>query len=203
MLAIYHEDVVAQGYISNEKLWEMTGQININKEIWQPKSGWIGHTHRKDDSEPCKAALQWNPQGTRGRDRPRNSWRQTTLNESGKCSWSDLKFIARSREGWRRFVDNLCSWWNYGHYYYYRLLPNPLHFYHHSLITISFTLYSLSYWKSVVKLQVNKSEELCADFIYDHHCEYFRCLYPSCFCMFWVEQLIIRNCVNSLYTVKT
>jgi hypothetical protein len=38
--------------ISNEKLWEMTGQININKEI------------RKDDSEPCKADLQWNPQGT-------------------------------------------------------------------------------------------------------------------------------------------
>jgi hypothetical protein len=25
---------------------------------------------------------------------------------------------ARSREGWRRFVDNLCSWWNYGHHYY-------------------------------------------------------------------------------------
>jgi hypothetical protein len=33
----------------------------------------------------------------------------TTLNESGKQSWSDLRFIARNREGWRRFVDNLCS----------------------------------------------------------------------------------------------
>jgi hypothetical protein len=33
----------------------------------------------------------------------------TTLNESGKHSWSDLRFIARNREGWRRFVDNLCS----------------------------------------------------------------------------------------------
>jgi hypothetical protein len=68
------------------------------------KSSWIGHTLRKDDSEPCKAALQWNPQGTRRRGRPRNSWRRTTLNESGKHSWSDLRFIAR-----RRFVDNLCS----------------------------------------------------------------------------------------------
>jgi ribosomal 50S subunit-associated protein YjgA (DUF615 family) len=47
--------------ISNEKLWEMTGQININKEIRQRKFGWIGHTLRKDDSEPWKAALQWNP----------------------------------------------------------------------------------------------------------------------------------------------
>jgi hypothetical protein len=95
--------------ISNEKLWEMTGQININKGIRKRKFGWNGHTLRKDDSEPCKAALQWNPQGTRGRGRPRNSWRRTTLNGSGKHSWSDLKFITRSREGWRRFVDNLCS----------------------------------------------------------------------------------------------
>jgi hypothetical protein len=95
--------------ISNEKLWEMTDQMNINKEIRQRKFGWIGHTLRKDDSEPCKAALQWNPQGKRARDRPRNSWQRTTLNESGKHSWSDLRFIARNREGWRRFVDNLCS----------------------------------------------------------------------------------------------
>jgi hypothetical protein len=52
--------------ILNEKLWEMTGQININMAI-KLKFGWIGHTFRKDDSESCKAALQWNPQGTRGR----------------------------------------------------------------------------------------------------------------------------------------
>jgi hypothetical protein len=61
--------------ISNEKLWDMTGQININKEIRKCKFGWIVHTHCKDISEPCKAALQWNPQGTRGRGRPRNLWR--------------------------------------------------------------------------------------------------------------------------------
>jgi hypothetical protein len=52
----------------------MTGQININKEIRQLKFGWIGHTLYKDGSEHCKAALQWNPQGTRGRGRLRNSW---------------------------------------------------------------------------------------------------------------------------------
>jgi hypothetical protein len=44
--------------ISNEKLWEMTGQININKEIRQRKFVWIGHTLRKDGSEPCKAAQE-------------------------------------------------------------------------------------------------------------------------------------------------
>jgi hypothetical protein len=113
---------------TSEKLWEMTGQININKEIRQRKFGWVGHTLRKDDSEPCKAALQWNPQGIRGRGRPRNSWRRTTLDESGKHSWSDLRFIVRSREGWRRFVDNICSWWNYGHYYYYHHLLSQVFF---------------------------------------------------------------------------
>jgi hypothetical protein len=108
--------------IFNERLWEMTGQININKEIRMRKFGCIGHTLPKDDSEPCKTALQWNPQDTRGRGRPRNSWWRTALNECGKCSWSDLRLIARSWEGWRRFVDNLCSWWNYRHHYHYLIL---------------------------------------------------------------------------------
>jgi hypothetical protein len=72
--------------ISNERLWEMTGQININKEIRKRKFDWIEHALHKDDSEPCKAALQWNPQGTRGKGRPRNSWRRTTLNKCGRCS---------------------------------------------------------------------------------------------------------------------
>jgi hypothetical protein len=44
--------------ISNEKLWEMTGQINIKKEIRKRKFSWIRHILHKDDSEPCKAALQ-------------------------------------------------------------------------------------------------------------------------------------------------
>jgi hypothetical protein len=94
--------------ISNEKLWEMTGQININKEIRKRKFAGLDTLRKDDNSEPCKAALQWNPQGTRGRGRPRNSWQRTTLNESGKHNWSDLRFTARNRGGWRRFVDNLC-----------------------------------------------------------------------------------------------
>jgi hypothetical protein len=88
------------GYKINEMKWK---EININKEIIKRNLAGLD-TLRKDDSEPCKAALQWNPQGTRGRGTPRNSWRRTALNESGKHSWSDLRFIVRSREGWRRFV---------------------------------------------------------------------------------------------------
>jgi ribosomal 50S subunit-associated protein YjgA (DUF615 family) len=32
----------------------MTGQININKEKRKRKFVWIGHTLRKDDSEPTR-----------------------------------------------------------------------------------------------------------------------------------------------------
>jgi hypothetical protein len=30
---------------SNEKLWEVTGETNINMEIRKRKFGWTGHTH--------------------------------------------------------------------------------------------------------------------------------------------------------------
>jgi hypothetical protein len=40
--------------ISIEKLWEMTGQINFNKEIRKRKFGWIGGTLRKDDSDRAR-----------------------------------------------------------------------------------------------------------------------------------------------------
>jgi hypothetical protein len=81
--------------ISNEKLWEMTGQINNNKEIRKRKFGWIGHTLRKDDSEPYNTALLWNPQVRSGRARPRNSWRRTTLNECGKHRPRRMEMICR------------------------------------------------------------------------------------------------------------
>jgi hypothetical protein len=76
---ILHRKVLAnknykkQGYALTENSSDKC--FIFNKEKRKHKFGWIGHILRNDDSEPCKAALQWNPQGTRGRGRPRNSWR--------------------------------------------------------------------------------------------------------------------------------
>jgi hypothetical protein len=102
--------------ISNEKLWEKTGQIKIDMEIRKRKFRWIGHRLHKHDSKSCKAALQWSPQGTRGR--ARYLWRWNTLKECGKRSWSNLRFIARDWEGWRFVPDGtmykctvLCPAW--------------------------------------------------------------------------------------------
>jgi hypothetical protein len=51
----------------------------------------------------------WNPQGSRKRGRPRNSWQRRTLVEAGKWSWRELRPIARDRRKWKELVDNLCS----------------------------------------------------------------------------------------------
>jgi hypothetical protein len=69
--------------ISNEHLWKATGQEDTNLEIIKRKFRWIGHTLRKEDGEIPKAALLWNPQGSRKRGRPKYSWRRFVIEEAG------------------------------------------------------------------------------------------------------------------------
>ena len=77
--------------ISNKDLWRVTDQEDINLEIRKRKFRWIGHTLRKEDGEISKAALFWNPQGSRKRGRPKNSWRRSVIKEAGR-SWKELSF---------------------------------------------------------------------------------------------------------------
>jgi hypothetical protein len=70
--------------ISSKDLWRVTDQEDINLEITKSKFRWIGHTLRKEDGEIPKAALQWNPQGSRKRGRPMTSWRRSVINEAGR-----------------------------------------------------------------------------------------------------------------------
>jgi hypothetical protein len=60
---------------------EATDQEGINLEIRKRKFSWIGHTLRKDDGEIPKAALLWNPRGSRKRGRPKNSWRRSVIED--------------------------------------------------------------------------------------------------------------------------
>jgi hypothetical protein len=57
----------------------------------------IGHTLRKEDGEILKAALLWNPQGSRKTGRPKNSWRRTVIKEAGR-SWNELRCLADDRQ---------------------------------------------------------------------------------------------------------
>ena len=95
--------------ISNQELWKLTDQVDINLEIRRRKYGWIGHTLRKKADEICHSVLQWNPQGRRQPGRPRVTWRRTVLKECGKQSFGEIKAAAENRIRWRCFIDSLCS----------------------------------------------------------------------------------------------
>jgi Reverse transcriptase (RNA-dependent DNA polymerase)/Domain of unknown function (DUF6451) len=95
--------------ISNQELWKLTDQVDINLEVRRRKYGWIGHTLRKNTDEICHSVLEWNPQGRRKPGRPKVTWRRTVLKECGKQSFGELRVIAKSRVRWRNFADDLCS----------------------------------------------------------------------------------------------
>ena len=99
--------------ISNEDLWERTQQCRIEESIKRRKWKWIGHTLRKPESNITRSALEWNPQGSRRRGRPKQSWRRSVKHELAKkqITWIDLeaKRTACNRVRWRTMVDALCS----------------------------------------------------------------------------------------------
>jgi exonuclease III len=95
--------------ITNQLLWEKTGQSSINVEIKRRKFGWIGHTLRRNETEIPHSALEWNPQGSRRPGRPKNTWRRTVLAECGKTSFGELRATAKNRHRWKLKVDSLCS----------------------------------------------------------------------------------------------
>jgi hypothetical protein len=84
--------------ISNKYIWKATGQEDIHLEIRKIKFTWIGHTLRKEGGEIPKAALLWNPQGSRKRGRPKNSWKRSVIKKADR-RWNELRFLAADRSG--------------------------------------------------------------------------------------------------------
>jgi hypothetical protein len=68
--------------ISNKRMWVITNQETIEKEIKIRKWKWIGHMWWRPSNEITLQALKWNPPGKRNRGRPRKEWRRTV-----KKSW--------------------------------------------------------------------------------------------------------------------
>ena len=67
--------------ISNTRLLERTGQQPMERELKNRKWRWIGHTLRRPRESITRQGLWWNPQGSRARGRPRNTWRRETEKE--------------------------------------------------------------------------------------------------------------------------
>jgi hypothetical protein len=99
--------------ISNQELWQRTGQVPIANAIKKRKWRWIGHTLRREQSSISRQALEWNPQGKRKRGRPAMTWRRTLDAElkTTKMSWGEAKRAAQDRQRWRLVVEALCSDW--------------------------------------------------------------------------------------------
>lgn len=60
----------------------------------------LDRTHNK-----AKTALEWNPQGTRKKGRPKTMWRKAVVNEGSAAGieWSEVKALASNRVKWRLF----------------------------------------------------------------------------------------------------
>jgi len=97
--------------VTNEELWQRTKQPRIDLHIRKRKWGWLDHTLRKPSDDIARHALEWNPQGKRGRGKLRNTWQRTVLEEAKrvKKTWMDIKTDAKNRVRWRILVEALCS----------------------------------------------------------------------------------------------
>ena len=79
--------------ISNNDLWQRVGLPPVEEEIKRRRWGWIGHTLRKPNTSITRQALRWNPQGTRKRGRPKNTWRRDLETDIKQCglTWKELE----------------------------------------------------------------------------------------------------------------
>jgi hypothetical protein len=84
---------------------------NNRLQTGKGKWGWLGHTLRRSSDDIARQAVEWNPQGKRGRGRPKNTWRGTVLEETKGVdkTWAEIKADAKNRVRWKILVKALCS----------------------------------------------------------------------------------------------
>jgi hypothetical protein len=93
-------------------LWETTGEKPLELQIKKRKWKWIGHTIRRDENAVERIVLDWNPQGTRKRGRPKKTWRRSIVEEAQRDerTWREVKRLAAGRSRWKSFVEAICSY---------------------------------------------------------------------------------------------
>jgi hypothetical protein len=98
--------------VSNQELYHKSKADPVGETIKCRRWRWIGHTLRKAQSDNCKVALTWAPEGKRKRGRPRTTWRRSAeaeRKELGWQSWSEAAGIAKDRTRWRKMLLGLMS----------------------------------------------------------------------------------------------
>jgi hypothetical protein len=87
-----------------------TAQVAIAMRKYSLEILWvcIGHTVRKPLI--TRQTLSWNPQGTKRRGRPQNTWRGDLEKDISNIDKScrELEILARDRSTWNIIVTGLC-----------------------------------------------------------------------------------------------
>ena len=95
-------------HISNIKILEESGQIQLMEDIQKGQMRWVGHQLRRD-LEYNKILTLYNPlNGKRGRGRPHRQYWQMIRDYigDGELSTTDIYELASDRERWRTLVDD-------------------------------------------------------------------------------------------------
>lgn len=68
--------------MSNEELRRLKEFKRLEVMIKQRKWSWVGHTLRRPADNIARQSLDWNPQGTRLRGRPKITWKRSAVEEA-------------------------------------------------------------------------------------------------------------------------
>lgn len=87
------------------------------------KWNWLGHTLRKPLKDITRMAIDWNPQGTRKKGRPKHKWRRPVESkaESQYTSRLEVKALIQNRTPFKAFVEAICSIRSIYRAYYYNI----------------------------------------------------------------------------------
>ena len=76
----------------------------------QRRLRWLGHVHRLDAERIPRQAMEWRPNGKRGRGRPRMTWYSTVEKDlsSIELSWDIAAQFTEDQQAWRTCIA-LCA----------------------------------------------------------------------------------------------
>ena len=96
--------------ISYAALLKLTKEKPILLQIKRRNRRWIGHMLRKPHDNISRMVLEYNPQGSRGRGRSKQTWRRSMPNElaNANITWDGAKITVQNRIRWKSLVKALC-----------------------------------------------------------------------------------------------
>ncbi|XP_065579629.1 uncharacterized protein LOC136039654 [Artemia franciscana] len=100
-------------HVTNQIVRSISGQPRVTDVIRQRRWRYLGHVIRMKEDRIPRLILEWQPQGTRRRGRPKNTLRRTyqqdlsNIHTTIQPQWEDVWAAAYMRDDWRLFVDAL------------------------------------------------------------------------------------------------